>query len=206
MAEFSQARIVNENRVFMCWSGREKQEQTKQKKNNRVPQARKLLTRMSWKYLWGSKSELYQQGFNSCYILFWPDKALVWKQYVFFNIVIFSRGRKQPFSWVTWKKNCISHSFGQKERGPGLCTLADTVLLSSKEIHGRTGMPCFYLRRTPDFLSKHPLKSEAAAGPPYKSDPNLWYSQNPTQLLCSALAAPGVSWRGHLPLQTCKTG
>ena len=90
MAEFSQARIVNENRVFMCWSGREKQEQTKQKKNNRVPQARKLLTRMSWKYLWGSKSELYQQGFNSCYILFWPDKALVWKQYVFFNIVIFS--------------------------------------------------------------------------------------------------------------------
>lgn len=71
------------------------------------------------------------------------------------------------------KQKCISHSFGQKKRGPGLCTLADTALLPSKEIRGRTRVHCFYLHRTPDFLSKHPLKSEAMAGPPSKSDPNL---------------------------------
>lgn len=71
-----------------------KQDQTKQKKNNQVPQAWKLFTRMSWKYLWGSKSELYQQGFNYSHAFFWPDKALAWKKYVFFNIVIFFPGKE----------------------------------------------------------------------------------------------------------------
>lgn len=66
---------------------------------------------MSWKYPWGLKSELYQQGFNSSHTHFWPDKALAWKQYVFFNIVIILMANLKK------KKNCISHSFGQKMKG-----------------------------------------------------------------------------------------
>lgn len=90
-----------------------------------MPQAWKLLTRMSWKYLWGSKSELYQQGFNSSHTHFWPDKALAWKQYVFFNILIILMANfKKIIAFLIL--------LAKKRRGAGLCTLADTALQPSK--------------------------------------------------------------------------
>lgn len=80
---------------------------------------------MSWKYLWGSKSELYQQGFNSSHTHFWPDKALPWKQYVFLNIVI--------ILMANFKKIiALLILLAKKRRGPGLCTLADTALQPDK--------------------------------------------------------------------------
>lgn len=102
------------------------------------------------------------------------------------------------------KKFAFLILLAKKKRGPGLCTLADTALLPSKEIHGRTRPPCFYLRRTPDFLSKHPLKLETMAGPLSRSDPDLQYGQNHTLLLCSALAASGTSWGDTCPYKPVK--
>lgn len=153
---------------------------------------------MSWKCLWGLKSELHQQGFNSSHTFFWPDKALAWKQSVFFNIVIFFQRKRAAVFMAKLKKNCIYHAFkiafimflAPQKGGMGSCALTDTILLPSKEIHESTHVHCFYLHRTPHFVSKHPLKLEAVAVPPSRSDPYLYYSQNHTLLHCSALAAP----------------
>lgn len=102
------------------------------------------------------------------------------------------------------KKIAFLMFLAPKKGGTGLCALTDTILLPSKEIHESTHVHCFYLHRTPDFVSKHPLKLDAVAMPPSKSDLYLYYGQNHTLLCCSALAASESPWGDTRPYKPAK--